>query len=193
MRIRAEDIPSLGEISRQHGRIAGDRRWRSFFFEGYGYRCEENCQRAPRTNDLLRQIPNLVTASFSVLEPGCRIPRHVGMTKGTFVYHLALKIPKNREACHITIEGENKTHTYSWNEGESLLFDDTFPHFVANDTDEDRYILLIQVQRPCRQAARRLLKIFLFCVRHSRFVQEIKTQLDMLARRPLSDQTSPAE
>ena len=31
VRIRAEDIPSLGDISFDHGRIAADRRWRAFF------------------------------------------------------------------------------------------------------------------------------------------------------------------
>jgi len=182
--LRAQDIPSLGEISKEHGRIAGDLRWRSFFFEGYGYRREENCRLAPRTAALLRRIPGLVTASFSVLEAGCRIPRHVGMTKGTLVYHLGLRIPKKRDSCQITIEGENHNHVYSWADSESLLFDDTYNHQVFNDTDEDRYILLLQIQRPCRLPARLLLRFFLFCVRHSRFVQEIKNRLDRMPARP---------
>ncbi|GEL02784.1 hypothetical protein SSA02_19470 [Swaminathania salitolerans] len=189
LRIRAEDIPSLGEISREHGRIAGDRRWKSFFFEGYGYRREENRQRAPKTTALLDRIPGLVTASFSVLEAGCHIPRHVGMTKGTLVYHLGLSIPRNREACHINIETEAGLHVHSWSDGGSLLFDDTYNHEVWNDTDEDRYILLVQMQRPCRKAARRLLRFFLFCVRHSRFVQEIKKRLD---RMPTGNDAAPA-
>jgi beta-hydroxylase len=47
--IRATDIPSLGDISFDHGRIAADRRWRSFFLRGYGYRLKQNCARAPIT------------------------------------------------------------------------------------------------------------------------------------------------
>lgn len=190
--LHARDIPSLGEISKEHGRIAGDLRWRSFFFEGYGYRREENCRLAPRTAALLRRIPGLVTASFSVLEAGCHIPRHVGMTKGTLVYHLGLRIPGNRDGCKITIEGESETRDYSWSEGGSLLFDDTYNHQVRNDTDEDRYILLIQIQRPCRLPARFLLRFFLFCVRHSRFVQEIRQRLDRIPAAPPRTPTAEA-
>ncbi|PYD49241.1 aspartyl/asparaginyl beta-hydroxylase domain-containing protein [Novacetimonas pomaceti] len=183
VRIRTQEIPSLGEISPDHGRIAADRRWRSFFLEGYGYRRAENCARAPFTASLLDRIPNLVTACFSVLEAGCHIPRHYGMTKGMLTYHLALQAPTDRANCHINIEGPDRLHVISWENGNSFMFDDMYNHEVWNDTSEDRYILLIQVQRPCRGVARLIQNFFLFCVRHSRFVQDIKRQLDHQADR----------
>ena len=39
----ARPIPALGDLSPDHGRIAADRRWKSFFLQGYGYRRAENC------------------------------------------------------------------------------------------------------------------------------------------------------
>lgn len=180
LRIRGEDIPSLGEISPDHGRIAADPRWKSFFLEGYGYQRTENRERAPITSALIDQIPDLVTACFSVLEAGGHIPRHYGMTKGMLTYHLPLRVPEEREKCHINIEGADRLHVVAWEEGRSLLFDDMYNHEVWNDTDEDRYLLLIQVQRPCSAPANWLQKLFLFCVRHSRFVQDIKRQLDRM-------------
>jgi aspartyl/asparaginyl beta-hydroxylase (cupin superfamily) len=183
VRIRTEDIPSLGDISFDHGRIAADRRWKSFFLKGYGYRMGNNFTRAPITASLIDKVPGLVTASFSVLEAGGHIPRHWGMTKGMLTYHLALKVPREREKCRIHIEGADGLHVVAWEEGQSFIFDDMRNHEVWNDTDEDRYILLIQVKRPCRGVANLLQNIFLFGVRHSRFVQDIRRNIDNIAGR----------
>jgi len=177
-RIRTEDIPSLGDISFDHGRIAKDRRWKSFFLEGYGYRLEGNCARAPITASLLDKVPGLVTATFSVLEAGGHIPRHRGMTKGMLTYHLALKVPGEREKCRMNIEGTDQLHTIPWQEGESFIFDDICNHEVWNETDEDRYILLIQIKRPCRGLGNVIQNVFLFAVRYSRFVQDIIHNID---------------
>lgn len=178
VRIRAEDIPSLGEISFDHGRIAADRRWRAFFFKGYGYRMPGNAARAPVTAALIENVPGLVTANFSVMEAGGHIPRHWGMTKGMLTYHLALKVPREREKCRMHLEEGNRLHALHWEEGKSFLFDDMFNHEVWNETDEDRYILLIQIKRPCRWLGNLIQDAFLMGVRHSRFVKDIKKAID---------------
>jgi len=166
VQIRTVDIPSLGDISFDHGRIAADRRWRSFFLKGYGYRMGNNFRRAPITSALIDKVPGLVTASFSVLEAGGHIPRHWGMTKGMLTYHLGLKVPQDRDKCRMHVEGPDQLHVLPWEEGRSFVFDDMYNHEVWNETEEDRYILLIQIQN-----------FFLFCVRYSRFVQDIRRNI----------------
>lgn len=178
VRIATSEIPPLGDISPDHGRIAADRRWKSFFLQGYGYRREENCARAPRTAALISQIPDLVTAFFSVLEAGCHIPRHSGPTKGLLISHLALRAPKDRANCHMDVWGGGERHVLNWIDGQAFIFDDTYDHEVWNDTGEDRYILLIQVRRPCRGIARAMLDFFLWGIRLSPFVQDVKRRLD---------------
>lgn len=126
----------------------------------------------------------MVTASFSVLEAGGQIPRHTGMTKAMLTYHLALKVPTAREKCRMTIEDQGRTHVMVWEEGQSFVFDDMYNHAVSNDTDENRYILLIQVRRPCRGLANVLQRAFLFGVRRSRFVQDIVHAIDAAGHRP---------
>lgn len=180
--IRREDIPSLGDISFDHGRIAEDRRWKSFFLKGYGYRMGNNCDRAPITTSLIEKVPGLVTASFSVLEAGGHIPRHWGMTKGMLTWHLALKVPQEREKCRMNVEGSDKTHVLIWREGESFLFDDMYNHEVWNEASEDRYLLLIQIKRPCRGIGNLIRNFFLSCVRYSRFVQDIRRNIDRQSR-----------
>jgi beta-hydroxylase len=179
--IRAQDIPSLGDISFDHGRIAQDRRWRTLFLKGYGYRMVGNARRAPVTARLIEAVPGLVTANFSVMEAGGHIPRHFGMTKGMLTYHLALKAPREREKCRMHLEEGETLHVLHWEDGQSFLFDDMFNHEVWNETDEDRYILLIQIKRPCRFAGNLIQTIFLNAVRHSRFVKDIKRAIDRQA------------
>jgi aspartyl/asparaginyl beta-hydroxylase (cupin superfamily) len=177
VRIRAEDIPSLGDISFDHGRIAADRRWRSFFLRGYGYWMGDNRARAPITAAEIAKVPGLVTACFSVLEAGGHIPRHWGMTKGMLTYHLALKVPEGRKDCRMALHAADGLRILPWEEGQSFVFDDMYDHEVWNETTEDRYILLLQIKRPCHGAARVLQNLFLFGVRHSRFVQDIRRNI----------------
>jgi beta-hydroxylase len=58
-----------------------------------------------------------------------------------------------------------------------------FNHEVWNETDEDRYILLIQIKRPCRGVANMIQNLFLFGVRHSRFVQDIRRNIADASRK----------
>jgi beta-hydroxylase len=186
VRIRTEDIPSLGDISFDHGRIAADRHWKSFFLKGYGYRMGKNFRRAPITAALVDKIPKLVTASFSVLEAGGHIPRHWGMTKGMLTYHLGIKVPHEPEKCRMAIEGPDQLHVLPWQEGQSFVFDSMFNHEIWNESTEDRYILLIQIKRPCRGIANVIQNVFLWCVRHSRFVQEIRRNIERGVPAPVS-------
>ena len=61
-------------------------------------------------------------------------------------YHLALKVPEPREQCRIRVGDEIVT----WEEGRSLIFDDTYEHEVWNDTDDERVVLFLDVVRPLR-------------------------------------------
>ena len=111
-------IPPLKEISPDHARIAGDGNWRSFFLFGYGYEAPENCARAPRTAALVRNIPGLNSAFFSILDPGAKIPRHRGVTRGLVTGHLGLMIPEQREKCVMQVEDTD----VCWENGKWLFF-----------------------------------------------------------------------
>jgi ornithine lipid ester-linked acyl 2-hydroxylase len=139
------DLPAFHTINRDATDI-GSERWKSFFFYGFGHRSDGNCARCPRTAALLAKIPDMTTALFSILEPGARLPRHRGPWKGVVRYHLGLMVPKEYEKCAIEVDGE----VAHWREGKSMVFDDTFPHSVRNDTNETRVVLFLDIIRPCR-------------------------------------------
>lgn len=142
-----EDLPALNEIIPDAGDIStDDRMWQSFFFLAYGFRADENCLRCPQTARLLDEIPGLTTAFFSILSPGKKIPPHRGLWRGFLRYHLALKVPEPVDQAGITVAGE----TRHWEEGKSLMFDDTYEHSAWNLTSGTRVVIFTDVIRPCR-------------------------------------------
>lgn len=168
-------VPPLREISPDHARIAGDGNWRSFFLIGYGYEVAENCARAPVTAELVRQIPDLNSAFFSILEPGATIPRHRGVTRGLVTCHLGLIIPDMAEKCVMQVEDTD----LFWEPGKWLIFDDSYFHEVHNETDQRRVILLVQVKRPMRLLGRLANDLALWGIRRSPFVQDARRNLGM--------------
>lgn len=165
-----DGVPPLAEISPDHRRIAPAGKWRSFFLYGYGYRLPANCAACPRTTALLATVPGLNSALFSILVPGTHIPAHTGVSKALLTCHVGLRVPVATERCRMRV-GNDYTH---WTEGRALVFDDMYDHEVWNDTDEVRVILLIQFRRPMRVVGRIVAELFLFGVRHSRFVQDAR-------------------
>ncbi|ASK87990.1 aspartyl/asparaginyl beta-hydroxylase domain-containing protein [Sphingorhabdus sp. SMR4y] len=168
-------VPPLKEISPDHARIAGDGNWRSFFLVGYGYEVLENCARAPVTAELVREIPDLNSAFFSILEPGATIPRHRGVTRGLVTCHLGLIIPDRAEKCTMQVEDID----LHWQAGKWLIFDDSYFHEVHNETDQRRVILLVQVKRPMRLLGRLANDLALWGIRRSPFVQDARRNLGM--------------
>ena len=151
MRYR-DQIPSFHEILKEVSTITTDHNWKTFFLAGIGMDCEENARRCPETMRVLKKIPGMTTAFFSILSPHKHIPAHRGAYNGILRLHLALLVPEPREQCRIRI-GNDFHH---WTEGKALIFDDTFNHEVWNDTDGYRVVLFVDFARPLKFPFHRL-------------------------------------
>jgi aspartyl/asparaginyl beta-hydroxylase (cupin superfamily) len=138
------DLASFQDISRDQIAITDDDRWKTFFLYGYGFEAKLGVEMCPRTAALMREIPGMTTAMISILSPRKHILDHRGPYKGVLRYHLGLIVPEDAESCRIRV-GNDIRH---WEEGRSMVFDDTFNHEVWNDTDETRVVLLVDVMRP---------------------------------------------
>ena len=93
---------------------------------------------------ILKKVKKIRSCLISILPSKKAIPIHVGYYKGVIRYQLGVIIPKDRKNVFICVNGIK----YSWKEGEGVLFDDTYPHKVYNNSNEDRVILYIDVERP---------------------------------------------
>lgn len=142
----ADALPNFQDISPRQNRISPDDLWKTFFFCAFGYWSQQNCDRCPETTTLIKQIPGLKVAFFSILAPGKHIPQHRGKHKGIIRCHLALKVPEPAADCRIQVADQ----VAYWEEGKVLLFDDTFPHEVWNNTNDYRVVLFLDIVRPMR-------------------------------------------
>src|SRR3954447_5644785 len=139
-----EALANFQEISKDQLEITDDDRWKTFFLYGYGFEAKLGVDMCPKTAQLMREIPGMKTAMFSILSPRKHILDHRGPYKGVLRYHLGLIVPEDAESCRIRV-GDDIRH---WEEGKSMIFDDTFNHEVWNDTDETRVVLFVDVMRP---------------------------------------------
>jgi len=97
----------------------------------------------PKTTALMREMPNVKIAMFSVLKPGAKILPHRGPYRGCLRLHMGLITP-NSDDCFINLDGKS----YSWRDGEVVLLDDSYLHYVENNTNKYRVILFCDIVRP---------------------------------------------
>lgn len=119
--------------------------WKVFMLYVMGEKPDENRSRCPVTSAVLDEVPDLFQAFFSILEPGKHVPAHCGPYRGYIRYHLGLQVPRKKPPS-IRV----RDTTYTWKEGESVLFDDSWDHEVRNDSDETRVVLIVDVLRPMK-------------------------------------------
>ena len=62
----------------------------------------------------------------------------------------------------------------SWQEGRSLVLDDTYEHEAWNETDETRVVLFLDVVRPLRQPMRSINAGIIKAIGYSPFIQDAK-------------------
>lgn len=190
-----DDLPNFQDILRDVAPISRDDRWKTYFFTAYGYRSEANCERCPATSAAVGQIPGLVTAFFSILAPGKRIPPHRGPYRGVIRCHLGLMVPDPPESCGISVGGQ----TRHWREGEALFFDDGYEHSAWNDSDRTRAVLFLDIVRPLRRPAADVNRALLRAIGASPFLRDAKRRhqawegaFERLARQRLVLREGPA-
>ncbi|KZZ21288.1 aspartyl/asparaginyl beta-hydroxylase, partial [Oleiphilus sp. HI0078] len=117
--------------------------WSKFYVNWYGYTHESAKKLCPNTVELLKNIPSVNGAMFTLLPPGSELTRHCDPIACSYRYQLGLSTP-NSDACFINIDGKS----YSWRDGEAFCFDETYIHYVNNNTEDYRLILMFDVERP---------------------------------------------
>jgi aspartyl/asparaginyl beta-hydroxylase (cupin superfamily) len=139
-------IPNFQDVSPEQRAITQDDKWKTYILYAYGARANHNCRECPRTTAAIERIPGMKTAFFSILAGGKHIPAHRGPYKGLLRCHLGLIVPVPANSCRIRVDGIDA----HWQEGKTLVFDDTLPHEVWNDSADDRVVLFIDLMRPMR-------------------------------------------
>lgn len=119
--------------------------WKRFYLKWYGEPLPSAQALCPETVKLVDALPNCKAAMFALLPPGARLSPHRDPFAGSLRYHLGLITP-NSEDCRIVVDGQS----YSWRDGEDVMFDETYVHWAENRTDQTRVILFCDIERPLR-------------------------------------------
>lgn len=121
--------------------------WKRFYLTWYGKELSSANALCPQTVALLKSIPSIKAAMFASLPPGATLVRHRDPYAGSLRYHLGLTTP-NDPGCFIEVDGQR----YHWKDGEVVMFDETFIHHAANETQQQRVVLFCDVERPLHTA-----------------------------------------
>ncbi len=143
---RMDGVPRYHHVFHDQTAISGGSpgNWRTLFLSIFGAGDSlPNRNLCPRTVAVLERIPNLLQAFFSILEPGKSIPAHNGPHFFSLRYHTAFLVPTDRPPVMRV-----KDRHYTWREGQSLLFDDSWEHEVTNESEGVRVVLITDIIRP---------------------------------------------
>jgi aspartyl/asparaginyl beta-hydroxylase (cupin superfamily) len=112
-----------------------------------GERVEANARHCPQTMALIATLPQpqlpgyAPNAMFSLLAPHTHIPPHHGVANFRLVCHLPLVLPGK---CWFRCGEERR----EWRMGEAFVFDDTIEHEAANESDQLRVVLIVDIWNP---------------------------------------------
>jgi aspartyl/asparaginyl beta-hydroxylase (cupin superfamily) len=125
--------------------IARQGSWDVFILYERGKRHDDRCDLFPTVSAIVerhrtvRSLAGLVY--FSRLAPHSRVAPHSGPTNMRVRAHLGIDIPPH---CGIRVGGTNAT----WQNGRCIVFDDSFPHEVWNESDRERIVLVVDLWHP---------------------------------------------
>lgn len=137
-----ESLPSYQEVDERMCRIDPDRDWKVVVLKFYNP-WTPNVRLAPFTTELLRRIGGVKAAMFSILQPGQKIPPHSGPWGGVSLrVHYAITVPTDGDV-FISVDGVK----HRWQEGKSMVIDDSYEHWVVNNATTHRVVLFMDIAR----------------------------------------------
>lgn len=117
--------------------------WRTIALKTWNIQLFKNQKQFPVTTALLNKYPQIISASFNLLESNSKILSHCGDTNAIYRCHLGIKIPEGLPNCGFKVKDELR----AWENNQWLIFIDAYTHEAWNNSNNDRYILLLDVLR----------------------------------------------
>lgn len=117
--------------------------WTIFPLRTWNRPFTENCKKVPETMKVLDQIKGLTSCAFSILKPNTHIKPHYGDSNVMYRVHLTLKSPAPLPVTGMRVAGKE----IGWENGKAFAFCDAHLHEVWNNSDQDRYVLILDILR----------------------------------------------
>lgn len=137
--IKSNNLPSYFNTSM----VSKKNSWKTISLKTWGIEHFKNQKEFPLTTSIISKYSQIVSVSFSLLEPASNILPHCGDTNAIYRCHLGLDIPGKLPDCGFKVKNEER----SWENGKWLFFMDAYNHEAWNYTNKERYILIVDVLR----------------------------------------------
>lgn len=179
---RSNEVYNVKDFYKVRSDVGHDDNWKMFPLLLFNYRFLENSAKCPRTQAVVDRIPNCTTAMFSVLGPGKKVPPHRGIYKGTYRCLFSIIVP-DEKLCWLKVEEK----ILGYKEGEAIVFDETFLHEAANETDQPRVVLYLDLYREFPFPLNILNRFIFAALRRSPFIQNVLNEYRSLDAVTISD------
>ncbi|MFL5762669.1 MAG: aspartyl/asparaginyl beta-hydroxylase domain-containing protein [Bacteroidia bacterium] len=115
--------------------------WNIFQLYVWGKKKKENCDKLPETTRIIERIPAMTHCSFSILKPDTNIKPHHGDSNVMYRCHFTLSCKGGDIGMRV------KDKKITWKNGEIFAFCDAYEHEVWNRTNEERWVMIIDILR----------------------------------------------
>lgn len=117
--------------------------WTIFPILFWGKANDENIKKVPQTYSVVSQIPGATSCAFSILKANSVIKPHFGDSNVMYRCHLTLMSNGAIDEIGMRVGDEKR----AWENGKLFAFCDAYNHEVWNKTNEDRWIMIIDILR----------------------------------------------
>lgn len=118
--------------------------WRTINLYGFMLKYPNAIKDFPIIDNIVNQIPHMVTAQIAVLNPRTRVKAHFGDSNAIIRNHLGIVVPGS----YPELGFRNGCKERCWEEGKVLAICIAHRHYVWNNTDKKRIILLVDTIHP---------------------------------------------
>ena len=126
----------------------GNSSWKVFPLFAFG-KWSKNCEKLPILTQYLNSVSNLKTAGLSKLGPKSKLEPHQGWadhSNNVIRCHFGLQVPDD---CLVLVSHDGKTYEQEYQQrGKWIVFDDSKYHYATNNSDQERVVLIVDIERP---------------------------------------------
>jgi hypothetical protein len=127
--------------------------WKIIPFFGFGVWCKKPCSKFPKLTEFLKSLPDLKVALISKLSAKTKLIPHYGWgshSNNVLRCHYGIVLPSDKSKSYVSVsDDETSSEEIQYHKlNDWIVFDDSKLHYAENKSNEERIVLIVDVERP---------------------------------------------
>jgi hypothetical protein len=127
--------------------------WKIIPFYGFGVWCKNPCSKFPKLTEFLKSLPDLKVALISKLSEKTKLKPHYGWgahSNNVLRCHYGILLPSDKNKSYVSVADDDASPEEIRNHklNDWIAFDDSKLHYAENKSDEERIVLIVDLERP---------------------------------------------